>query len=108
MDILPPVLLILVPVLLIGVLLFRRKPSNVQSVPLTDAVSTEPAEKKTPSPTPPVNQPNLDTMRMAVEQMNSEQIENLLEMGATLKPGAEALFRQELAKRKSPGSKSEE
>ena len=106
MEILPLILLILIPILLIGVLL--RKLRSEQSAAVGDLAGVESGRKEVPPSPSPVNQPNLDTMRMAVEQMDTEQIENLLEMGATLKPGAEALFRQELAKRKSPGSKSEE
>ncbi len=42
----------------------------------------------------------LEVIRAALPAMSSEDIEHLLDMGATLKPGAEALFRSELARRR--------
>ncbi len=50
----------------------------------------------------------LEMIRAALPSMSSEEIEHLLDMGATLKPGAEDLFRRELRRRlddeSEPGS----
>ena len=108
MDMLPLVLLILFPIVLIGIILVIRKLSTEQPNPVAGAAGAESNQEPTSPPGPPVNQPDLETMRLAVEQMDTEQIENLLDMGATLKPGTEGIFRQELAKRQAFQDSSEE
>ena len=49
---------------------------------------------------------NLDHLKAAVANMATEDIENLLDMGASLKPGREALFRAELERRQAADSDS--
>ena len=46
---------------------------------------------------------NLDHLKAAVANMATEDIENLLDMGASLKPGREAIFRAELERRQAAG-----
>lgn len=103
MDILPYLLLVLFAVFLIGiVVVFLWLRSKEPPSGLPDGESrTDSRPGTTTSPIASTKgTADLETMRLAVEQMETDHIANLLEMGATLKPGAEEIFRQELEKRR--------
>ena len=97
----PGFLLFLFVAFLIGivVVLKRLRAQEPEHGPSQEQAPTASPPASTLSPTPVVQ--DLETMRLAVEQMETAHIENVLDMGATLRPGAEQIFRTELEERRA-------
>ncbi len=99
-------LLALATVIVVIRLVVRRSGPAQTSIPPRAEPDTgeEEADSARP-PGPPSSGAGdpLEVMRAALPNLSSEEIEHLLEMGATLKPGTENLFREELRRRRQQG-----
>lgn len=93
-------------VLLIWWLTSRNQPAEPRPRPIEqDPKALEDGGEGEPPKGPPSSgrADPLEMIRAALPSMSSAEIEHLLEMGATLKPGAEELFREELKRREQEG-----